>query len=359
MVEFSLIESQSKLAELVEYLKTLKMLAIDIECENNLHHYGAYLTLIQLSNGKNNWIIDALSVDIKPFIKILEDNQIKKVFHDTSFDLRIIQSQYSCRVSNIFDTQIAANFLGKEKVGLTSLLEEYFKVVKERKFQRFDWTRRPLSRSMLTYAANDAAFLLQLKSKLEKELADLNRLDWVEQECENLENVSWLYQEQGYLSISGVKSLPEQARSVFHVLFDERKRMAEEVDKPPFMIFNNKQMLAFARKPPMNWILIRGVHPVVAENASRLLKLVNDASTRIEELPRDNRYRLSTKQHLWTKELLELRAKIAKTLNLKPHLLLNNDQVRDLAVTQSLDGLRIWQQDLLKGQKLILEILRS
>src|SRR3989344_2788007 len=359
MVKFTLIQDQSELILLIDKLNHLKTIAIDIECENNLHHYGAYVTLIQISDGENSWIIDALRLDIKPFIKILENSKIQKVFHDISFDLRIIQSQYHCRVSNIFDTQIAANFLGKEKVGLTSLLEEYFEVKKERKFQRFDWTRRPLSKAMLAYAAQDAAFLLQLKAKLEKGLQDHNRLEWVQEECSNLENVDWQYTEQDDRGISGVKSLSGQERAIFSVLFTERKRLAKNVDKPPFMIYSNKQMLSLAKKPPKDWILVKGVHTIVAENALRLFQLVSEASQRIEELPRNNQPRLSLKQHDWTKSLLELRNKVANNIPLKPHLLLNNDQMRDIAVTQSLDCLRNWQKELLHDQKLVLEILRD
>jgi len=127
----------------------IKTIGVDLECENNLHHYGAYISIIQLSDGKKQWIIDCLKIkDISPVLDMFTNKNIQKIFHDVSFDLRIIHHQYKCRPKNIFDTQIAAILLGKTDLGLGSLLHEYFKIKKEQKFQMADWTKRPIEMSM-------------------------------------------------------------------------------------------------------------------------------------------------------------------------------------------------------------------
>ena len=252
-------------------LRQKQALAIDLECENNLHHYGAYATLAQISDGQNSWIIDLLKIrNIQPLLKLFTDPEIQKVFHDVNFDLRIIQNQWQCSLFNVFDTQLAALFIGEEKLGLGSLLGKYFNIKTEKKFQRMDWTKRPLSKDQLSYAAKDAAHLLQLKAALDDQLIKLERRSWVMEECRHLETLDWSYKEQTYLDISGVKSLEAPQRAVLHVLFEARKELARKVDKPPFMIFSNKQLLAFSKQPPTNWVLVKRVHPIVAESAEYL-----------------------------------------------------------------------------------------
>ena len=152
MVSFTYIDTSKALLEAVMEWQQATELAVDLECENNLHHYGAYISLIQISTKNKNWIIDVLKLaEIKPLIKILENAEIQKIFHDVSFDFRILQDQFSCHPHNVFDTQIAALFLGKEHLGLGDLLKEYFNVDKESKYQMADSTKQPLNTHMLTF----------------------------------------------------------------------------------------------------------------------------------------------------------------------------------------------------------------
>ena len=121
-----LIETEDKLREASKEWKD--DLGIDIECENNLHHYGVYISIIQVSSYDKDWVIDVMKLkDIQPVTRMLENPKIQKVFHDVGFDLRILHHQFKCRPRNIFDSQIAASLLGKTQVGLGSLLEEYRK----------------------------------------------------------------------------------------------------------------------------------------------------------------------------------------------------------------------------------------
>ncbi|MBS3139839.1 HRDC domain-containing protein [Candidatus Woesearchaeota archaeon] len=359
MTQFAFVQTEPELQQTAEVLRQKQALAIDLECENNLHHYGAYATLAQISDGQNSWIIDLLKIrNIQPLLKLFTDPEIQKVFHDVNFDLRIIQNQWQCSLFNVFDTQLAALFIGEEKLGLGSLLGKYFNIKTEKKFQRMDWTKRPLSKDQLSYAAKDAAHLLQLKAALDDQLIKLERRSWVMEECRHLETLDWSYKEQTYLDISGVKSLEAPQRAVLHVLFEARKELARKVDKPPFMIFSNKQLLAFSKQPPTNWVLVKRVHPIVAESAEYLKQLTATASRKPEYLEKSLKQKLTVQQYQWTKGLLELRTKIGNKLGLKGHLILNNNQVGDIAATQSLDGLRNWQKELIHDMPLILQILR-
>lgn len=352
MVLCTYITTEKQLQEAIEIWNKENILAIDLECENHLHHYGMYISLIQISTYTTNWVIDVIALQsIKPLLELFENPSIQKVFHDVSFDLRIIHYQFNCHPKNVYDTQLAALFLGKEKVGLGSLLEDYFGISPEKKFQRVDWTRRPLSKEMLEYAIGDTASLLKLKDMLEKELKEKERLQWVQEECKHIENVEFSYNEQNYLDLSGARSLTPQQRSILHTLFEARKRMAQQVDKPVFMVMRNEQLISFSKNPPYSWKSLHGVHLIVRQNDEELKKAVDKARKLEEEFPKKPRKRLTLEQAERIDKLSEQRNAIAQALGVKRHLLMSNEQILQSVVKESLDVMRPWQQELLKEKK--------
>ncbi len=349
MADFTYIQTLEQLRLASEAWNQLDELAIDIECENNLHHYGSFISLIQLSAPGKNWIVDVLTLkEIGPLLEVLENPRVKKVFHDVGFDLRILNHQFGCRPRNVFDTQLAALFLGKENLGLGALLEEFFQVKKEKKFQRVDWTRRPLSREMLNYAVEDTAHLLSLKEKLEKELQKINRCEWVREECAFLEEMDFSFHEQTYLDIKGARSLAPVELGRLQVIFEERSRLARTADKPLFMIFDNQRMLDFARNPPLDWSKLRGVHPLVSRKAQEFAEAVKKA--RPETYPREEKMRMTGYQRQKAKEITELRNQMAEKLGIRAHLVLSNEQIVRAAVSHSLEELRKWQRNLLEKE---------
>jgi ribonuclease D len=350
MIDFLLIQNEEQLREAAQEWEKQKILAIDLECENNLHHYGMFLSLVQISSKTKNWVVDVLNLkNINPLLAVLKNKEIVKIFHDVSFDLRILLHQFDCKVKNIFDTQLAATFLGYEKIGLASLLEEFFKIKKDTKFQRIDWTKRPLSLAMLNYAAKDTAYLLDLKTILKKKLEQQKRLDWLKEEFAHLEKVDFTYHEQEYINIPGVKSMSDKERAIFHKLFSERKKLAKKVDKPVFKVIRNQQLLAFAEHPPQNWKYVKGVHPIVRQEAVHLGKIVKTAGKEEYEPPKKKKF--SSQQLERIKELLTLRKKLSEKYKLKEHLILSQDQIKDIVITDSYNCLRDWQKKLLIKQK--------
>ncbi|MBI2103182.1 HRDC domain-containing protein [Candidatus Woesearchaeota archaeon] len=356
MVEFSLIQTADALAEAAELWERESEIAFDLECENNLHHYGTYITLIQVSTRARNWVVDILALRmIDPLIHVLENPRVLKVLHDVSFDLRILHHQFQCRPKNMFDTQLAAMLLGKEKVGLGALLEEYFHVEKDRTFQRVDWTRRPMTPAMLQYAAGDTAHLLSLKDVFTKELVGKGRLDWMEEERKHLEEVEFRYEEQQYLDLPGAKRCSPEERARLHVLFDERQRLAMKVDRPVFFVFSNKLLLEWMKDPPRDWRNIRGVHPIVRQEGKILQQKVAQAGQ--EEYLGEQKKRLSSEEFAWTEELVDVRKSISQGLSMPGHLVINNDQIWQMVETKSLDCFRPWQKEIVWKYDLVKKIV--
>ena len=104
------------------------------------------------------------------------------MFHDADYDLRLLDREYGFRATNLFDTRIAAQLLNEPGVGLAALLERYLGVRLDKRFQRADWSARPLSPGMLEYAAADTRHLPELRDILRGQLRERGRLTWAEEE---------------------------------------------------------------------------------------------------------------------------------------------------------------------------------
>lgn len=354
-MNFQYITKEEDLTKASEEWNKAKIIAVDIECENNLHHFGTYISLIQLSAKTGNWIVDVLQLKkIAPLIKLLENPQIEKIFHDVSFDFRILQHQFKVRPKNIFDTQIAALLLGKKEIGLGSLLQDYLQIKKECKYQMADWTLRPLTTGMLEYAIKDTLYLIFIKDILEKELQKLNRLSWAQEEFAELEKKNWEFLEGNYDEISGFRSMTPQQRSIFKKLFFLRQETAHKVDRPVHFIMSNKLMLKLATNPPRSlsaWKEMKQVHPIVRNFAPVFYQSVLEAGKEEInlELKEKKRYTLPQKEEL--ERLDELRTKIAQELNLQKYLILNQDQMQDIVLTGTKRSLRYWQKKLIEEKR--------
>lgn len=360
-VDYKYIDTPEALKKLPLAWADCKTIGIDFECENNLHHYGSYITLMQISTDKDNFIVDTVALkDITPILKMFENPAINKIFHDVSFDLRILHHQYNCRPKNVFDTELAARFAGEEDIGLGSLLAKYFDFDKQKKFQMANWTKRPLSQAMLAYAIQDASFLIRLKNLLIKKLQKLGRWTWVQEECRLLEVANLTHKEPTYMDIKGFRFLSDQQQTVLKYLFNLRDACAQKVNMPPYFIMSNKLLKELSSNPPKSingWKNIKGTHPIVRSKARQFHEAVLKAKENILTLPRLVRpKRYSEKQKKLLNNLMALREKIAKKNNIAPYIIMNKDQLQQIVLTTSFDSLKNWQKNLVGDFSKVLKV---
>ncbi len=352
MADYTYIATLEGLTAACAVWRKEETLAIDIECENNLHHYGTFISLIQLSTLRGHWIIDVLSLpNINPLKEILENPAIQKLFHDVSFDLRILNFQFGCRPKNVFDTQIAATFLNKKDIGLKPLLEEYFQIKKERKYQMADWTTRPLTPDMLSYALHDTAHLIHLRNILRRELRAKHRFEWFLEEMKHIESLSLEHKESSFQDVKGYVFLTDTQRSILKTLFLLREKLAAKVNMPNYFVMNNKKLLDLTEHPPRTlggWEKLKGVHPVVHSHAKIFFSAVEKAKQEKISLPPNNHKRFSPAQRQALTRLHRLREHIAEQIDLHKYLIMSKEQMQQIVITNSLDGLRSWQKKLLK-----------
>jgi len=148
------INEQSVFKQALLELKSEKILAVDTEA-NSLYAYREQVCLIQISSSTKDYILDPIALkDISPLGEIFSNPGIEKVFHASEYDFLIMYDEFQFEVQNLFDTMLAAQILGRTKLGLDALLEEMAGIQVNKKYQRANWGKRPLSEDMLRYAPN-------------------------------------------------------------------------------------------------------------------------------------------------------------------------------------------------------------
>lgn len=252
--DYQIIDSESDLGAFVKKLEREKIVAVDLEADS-MYHFREKICLFQITARRSNVIIDPLKIDdLSPLEPIFLNPDIKKVFHGADYDVRSLHRDFGIKINNLFDTQIACRFLGFQETGLEAVLHREFDISLDKKYQKKDWSRRPLPEDMLEYAARDSIFLIPLARILEKELIEKGRLSWVNEECEELTKVRAASYDRKplYLRFKGAGALSPRSLGVLENLLQFRKQIAEERDRPLFKVFGNDSLMKIAKAKPMS-----------------------------------------------------------------------------------------------------------
>lgn len=275
------ITSPEDLASLARHVASESLIAVDTEAAS-FHRYIDRIYLIQLSTRHETAIIDPLTVgDVGPLGAVLADPKVETIFHDADYDLRTLDRDYGVRARRLFDTRIAAQLLGEPAIGLAALLEKYLHVTLNKKYQRADWSRRPLTPEMLDYAAMDTRYLPTLRDELRRQLEELGRLTWALEEFERLESLRYTGSSANgdtYLRIKGARALSRRGLALLRELAHWRDAVAAELDRASFRVMPNEALLALAASPPASRDLLKavpGVSPkLVDQRADELFEAI-------------------------------------------------------------------------------------
>jgi len=182
--EHILVNSKSAFKKMLSVLSNASSCVMDTEADS-MHHYQEKLSLIQISVGKYHWLLDPLcGLNLKALWKCKALKQI--TFHACDYDLRLLARFYDFYPESIYDTSIAAKLLGEKQTGLAALVGKYFGIKLDKENQRADWTKRPLSPEMCSYAVLDTIFLDAIKELQCEKLRKLGRMGWLQESCEYL-----------------------------------------------------------------------------------------------------------------------------------------------------------------------------
>lgn len=255
--DYVLITDDDALNKCCESWQELNYLALDTEFMRTDSFYPK-VALFQVSDGQNNYLIDPLSIsDWEAFQALMLAPDITKIFHSCSEDLLVFIYHFGILPSPIFDTQVANAFLNQGfALSYQNMISEEFGINLPKGETRSNWLQRPLSKQQLDYAALDVVYLPEIYSRQKKKLADIDRLAWVDEDCQRLLSnyKEELEQDftQTYRNISAAWQLDEKQLLVLKVLAEWREKRARQRDKPRNWIIKDKELVNIAKTIPEN-----------------------------------------------------------------------------------------------------------
>ena len=196
-------------------------------------------------------LVDPLVVDLAPFARIL-DGPGTAIMHAGNQDLEVLQRACDTVPSKLFDTQLAAGFVGFSTPSLSLLAERVLGVHLPKASRLTDWMQRPLGDAQQTYAAADVLHLAEIASELRTVLAESDRLAWAEEECEDLRARGWgpPNPEAAWLRMKEARQLKGKTRSVARTVAAWRERRAAELDIPSRHVLPDLALVGIAMNPP-------------------------------------------------------------------------------------------------------------
>jgi len=244
-------------AELRSYLEKFEekgphIIALDIEAESNLHAYGEKLCLTQIFDGVNSIIIDPFKIDNATLKLLFEHTGILKVMYDAGSDLSLLKNSADMEIKSILDLRPAADLLQYEKKDLHSIIacELGIFLNEKRKYQKFNWTKRPVPEEAIFYALNDVMHLLTLKDVI---LAKLHAKKLFEPFLlKNLQIQNKDYKrhpEDKYRKINGYSRLRHENKAVFRKVFDIREKYAKLHNMTPHNVIQKADLVHIVNDP--------------------------------------------------------------------------------------------------------------
>ncbi len=289
--QFTYVDTPASLQEAADSLADATVIGVDTEADS-FFSYTEKVCLVQITGNERDFIIDPLGVkDLSPLGPIMEDRGVVKVFHGADYDVVSLKRDFGFRIHNLFDTMIASQAVGVERFSLADLVEGEFGVVLEKKYQRHDWSQRPLLPEHLDYARLDSHFLPELRERLWERVCEKGREAQVREEFILLEAREWTGRVQDpsdWLRIKGVNKLRPDQQKVARALHRLRDGVARELDRPSFKVMGAETLLLLAREKPASRDALRRLlgerHFLFRRHGSDVLAAIADGVTSEEPL---------------------------------------------------------------------------
>ncbi|MCG3133164.1 MAG: Ribonuclease D [Planctomycetes bacterium] len=273
---FRYVDRDLDLADSAPRLETARAIAVDTEADS-MHSFFEKVCLVQLATETGDaWVVDPLAVrPLDPLGRAFADDRSVKVFHGADFDVMSLRRDFGFSFRNVFDTMVASQLLGDEKLSLRDLVERFFGVVLEKAYTHCDWGRRPLDERQLEYCYLDVAYLVPL---MEIQRSRLEEADLLEEAAIEFDRLAKREPQQrefdpfDWTRIKGSRDLSPVQQAALHGMFAVREQHARRLDRPLFKVIGSEPLLRLAQKLPETTDDVRAVKGVSAYVAGRMAK---------------------------------------------------------------------------------------
>ena len=253
------VDDDDTFVEIVDELVEVEAYALDTEFHRE-RTYFPQLALLQLAWPGGSVLVDPLAVDLAPLAKVFAGPAVA-VIHAASQDLEVLELACGSVPGVLFDTQVAAGFVGFSTPSLAQLLERLLKVQLPKADRLTDWLRRPLGHEAKAYAVGDVDHLLELRDILVTKLDGRGRLEWATTECDllRLKSRGGRNPEQAWMRIKEARSLNGRAAAVARTVAAWRERRAADTDQPVRFVLPDLALVGIAQRPPTSLEELRNV----------------------------------------------------------------------------------------------------
>ena len=322
------IESAAELKALCTELQNGTWIGVDTEFMRERTYYPEPC-LIQLSADAGIACVDVLNIDdLAPLKEILCRSDIVKLMHSCSQDLEIFHLLFDEIPPNIFDTQVAAAFLGKgDQVSYAALVEDICEVKLHKAHTRARWCNRPLSKEEILYAEDDVRYLSALQSSLTEALENRGRKEWFDAEMQAITNSSVfaINDSNAWQRMNALQQMSGRQLAAAKVLAGWRENLAQSRDKPRSWILADKVLLRIANSLPETKKELASVEEItdgfVKHQGERVLAIIKQSAEHNESDQPSGPGRPGAREKALKKELATILDAAAKKMDIPASLL--------------------------------------
>ena len=247
-----IVNTAAGLRELISDLKGHSLIAVDTEMDCFYHYYNK-VCLLQISAGNADYLVDPLCLDLEPLNEIFSDPGCTAVFHAGVNDVPHLYKDHHIVFSSIYDTYASAELLNLPNKGLAGLVKEYFDIEIDKKYQKADWTVRPLSPEMDHYARYDTRFLISIWEHIKPMLMDAGLWDTALQSFRSIVGTrlaEHVFNPDGWTGIKNARSLDPGSYAVAKRIYICREKLAQKHDLAVFRVFPDHVVVKLALDRP-------------------------------------------------------------------------------------------------------------
>lgn len=268
-----LVNNIPSFRQMLEQIQGQRLIALDTE-SNSLFRYYPKVCLIQLTaladtqtpDPQNvvDYLIDPLALaNLHPLGKLLKNPEMEIIMHAADNDILLLQRDFDFQFHTIFDTQLAARILGWKQIGLAAMLQNHFGVASDKRMQRTDWGRRPLTPQQIMYAQTDTHYLPALRAQMIKELQAAGRWEEANEAFAMLRLID--YSEPAprtFWQMRQLRDVPQEAYGLLEALWTWRETEAQRRDRPPFKIATDQVLVTLALYQPEQLEDLSSIHGI-------------------------------------------------------------------------------------------------